>query len=91
MMPTTLCVANQCAMDLAKIGNVNRQTKNIGIRYRFTKQALTDRVVQLQYCPTDGMVADILTNPLRRVKHEKFRVMCSLKTDKRFKNVTEGE
>ena len=66
--PTVVHVDNQAAIALAHTNAVNRRNKHIDVRYHFTRQAVHDGIVQLQYCPTELMVADMLTKPLGRVK-----------------------
>jgi hypothetical protein len=52
---------NQSCIALAK-GNVNPpKSKHIAIRYHFNREAVHSGEVTLEYCPTKGMVADILT------------------------------
>lgn len=76
--PTTVYVDNQGCIDLARNGVVNKRTKHIDIRFHFTREALRDKAVQLQYCSTEDMVADMLTKALGRVKLARFRGDCGL-------------
>ena len=50
------------------------KTKHIDISYHYTREAIVDRQIVLQYCNTDDMIADILTKPLVRSRFEK---LCS--------------
>jgi len=62
----TIYQDNQAAMKLAMNGRSNSsRTRHIKIRYFFVKQFLDTGELQLVYCPTDKMVADILTKPLQ--------------------------
>jgi len=70
--PTVMHVDNQAAMAMARNSSVNRRNKHIDVRYHFTRQAVQDGTLQLQYCPTDEMTADMLTKALGRVKLERF-------------------
>ena len=63
----------------------HNRTKHIDICYHFVRDTLAAGEVTLRYLPTADMVADILTKPLPRVKHEKhFGAMglsaCAKKT-----------
>ena len=40
------------------------RTKHIERRYHFTREAWADGIIELRYCPTADMIADILTKPL---------------------------
>ena len=41
------------------------RTKHIKARYYFVKDKIDDREIDIQYCPTEKMWADILTKPLQ--------------------------
>ena len=69
--PTRICVDNQGAMKLADNPQFHNCTKHIEIRYHFVRDTLTAGEIILQYLPTADMVADVLTKPLPRDKHEK--------------------
>ena len=70
--PTKMLVDNQASISLSHNSSVNRRTKHIDVRYHFTRQAIQDGVVRLEYCRTEDMVADMLTKALGRVKLQKF-------------------
>lgn len=65
-------------MNLATNASVNRRTKHIDVRYHYTRQAVADGKVYLKYCPTEKVVADIMTKALRRIKLELFVSGCGL-------------
>ena len=72
--PVCLLEDNQGAIALAKNPVGHARTKHIDMRHHFIREAVTGKCVTLQYCPTEKMVADILTKPLPRDKFEKFRL-----------------
>ena len=68
---TTIFVDNQGAMKLAENPQFPNRTKHIDIRYHFIPDTFAaGEIVQL-YLPTTVMVANIMTKPLPREKHEK--------------------
>jgi len=70
--PVTLFEDNQGTIALAK-NPINRQrSKHIDIRYHFIRNEISSGKVVLQYCPTQDMVADIMTKPATKIKLEKF-------------------
>ena len=75
---TVMHVDNQAAIALANNTAVNRRNKHIDVRYHYTRQAVHDNVIELQYCPTNLMIADMLTKPLGRVKLEGFVKDCGI-------------
>ena len=68
---TTIFGDNQGAMKLAENPQFHNCTKHINIRYHFIRDTLAAGEIVLQYLPTADMVADIMTKPLPREKHEK--------------------
>jgi hypothetical protein len=68
LSPTTLYCDNQAALKLATDDNYHARTKHIDIRYHFIRQVVASRDIDVTYCPTDDMTADILTKALPRWK-----------------------
>ena len=66
--PTTLYCDNQAALRLATDDNYHARTKHIDIRFHFIRQTITDGHVNINYCPTQDMTADILTKALPKYK-----------------------
>ena len=65
---------NQACIKIAKNDMVQPRTKNINIRYHFSRQAIKSGEVKLIYCPTELMLADALTKALCEVKFAKFAI-----------------
>ena len=72
--PVSVQEDNQAAIAIAKNPVFYSKTKHIDISYHYTREAIVDRQIVLQYCNTDDMIADILTKPLVRSRFEK---LCS--------------
>ncbi len=68
--PILLNVDNQSCVALAKNPAFHGRTKHIDIQFHYVRDKVEDNSVTLQYCPTQEMVADILTKPLPRDKHQ---------------------
>ena len=77
--PTKLYEDNQCAIGLSKNLKPNSRTKHIEIKFHYARKAVEDNIVDVQYCPTEQMIADIFTESLARVEFEKFRDMLGVK------------
>ena len=45
----------------------------IDVKYHFIRDALSEGRINVEYCPTEDMVADILTKPVSKVKIVKFK------------------
>jgi len=66
--PTVLYCDNQAALRLIEDDNYRARTKHIDKRYHFVREAAQTGALQLTYCPTDDMTADILTKALPKWK-----------------------
>ena len=67
---------NEAAIHLVKNGNSNSdRTKHIELRHFFVKQYLDDGTFTLLHCPTEEMIADILTKPLQGPQFFKLRAL----------------
>ena len=47
--------------------------KNIDVCYHFIREQVTSKTISIEYCPTDIMLADVLTKGLANPSFEKFR------------------
>ena len=54
---------------MAKNPQFHGHTKHIEIKYHFIRELVSNGVVQLKYCPTEEMTADMLTKGL---SHDQF-------------------
>lgn len=73
---TTMSGDNQGA--LVWSGDGIRHAKHVSIRMNFVKGCVDQSLIKLVYCPTQDMVADILTKPLKRVAFEKCRTAMKI-------------
>jgi hypothetical protein len=71
--PITLYSDNQSSIALAHTqGQFHARTKHIDIRYHFIRYTIDNGQIQLMYCPTEDMTADILTKALPSGKAKHF-------------------
>ena len=58
---------NQSAILLEEKGmaSVGKRSRHINVRYFFIRDLVDRGLVEIKYCPTEGMVADFLTKPLQ--------------------------
>ena len=57
----------------------HNRTKHTDSKFHYVREALEDRTIDLIYCPTEQMTADILTKPLARQQFETFQLKMGLK------------
>jgi hypothetical protein len=55
---------NQGCIALAKNPEDHARSKHIDVQYHYTRQLVEYGKIKLGYCPTDDMIADVLTKPL---------------------------
>ena len=63
----TLYQDNQSAMKIILNGKMSsgKKTKHMDNRYFWIKDQLKSEKIDVQYCPTDKMIADFFTKPLQ--------------------------
>ena len=71
--PTLINEDNQGAIDLSKNAKHHERTKHIDIAFHFIRERVSSSEIVVEHCPTNDMVADVLTKAVPRVKFEKFR------------------
>jgi hypothetical protein len=55
---------NQSTIALATNSKVSRRSKHIEVKYHYVRKAVERKVITITYCPTERMLADIMTKPL---------------------------
>jgi len=68
----TITEDNQGAIAIAHNPVDHARTKHIDIRYHFVREAVQKRLVELKYCSSREMTADVLTKPLSKEQFEKL-------------------
>ena len=73
--PTVSCEDNQSTICIAQNPQHHNKTKHIDIKYHYVREKVLDTTIELRYCPTSDMLADILTEGLM---YNKFSRLCAL-------------
>lgn len=63
---------NQSAQKLCRNSVFHARTKHIDIRHHFIRENVTNGIIDVEYLCTNDMIADLLTKPLSKEKHDKF-------------------
>lgn len=75
---TTIYEDNQSCIVLVRDHKFSYKTKHIDTRYKMIRDLVKKGIIDCEYCPTEEMVADLLTKPLSSIKHDYFRSKCNL-------------
>ena len=66
---------NQGSMTLAKNPTNHDWSKYIDVQYHFIRENIENKIVELEYCPTQYIIANILTKTLTR---DRFEILIKL-------------
>ena len=80
--PITLMEDNQGTIAIAKNPVTHSRTKHIDIRFHFVREAVQSGIIELKYCASENMIADLLTKPLSRGRFELLRYALGLQIAK---------
>ena len=75
--PTTVFENNQGCIALAENPVNHQRTKHIDVRYHFTRDAVLDGTISIEYLPTQEQLADLLTKGVPAPRIEYLRSMIS--------------
>ena len=70
---TIIYQGNKSAIEKNGRMSSNKKTKHIGARYNFIRDYQEHGLVTVDNCPTDDIIEDIFTKPLKGGKFQKFR------------------
>lgn len=70
--PTIIEEGNRSCIDFVSLERQSRRSKHIDTKYYHAKNLYARGVIQLRYCSTNNMVADVFTKPLGPTKMQQF-------------------
>ena len=70
---------NTSAIALAENPEFHARTKHIELQWHYVRDQQTRCLIDLQYIPTKEMVADGMTKPLEKIKHQEFLRLMNLR------------
>ena len=76
---------NQGAIDLTTNSKNHARTKHIDIKYHFIKEKVRDNEINVKFCPSEQMLADIFTKPLGTNLFNKFAKLLNLQDSSEFR------
>ncbi len=79
--PINIVIDNQSAVRFvtAPSYSYHARMKHLDVRLHHVHDQVLNNVIQLTYCPTEHMQADLLTKPLPRPAFEKLRTLLGLR------------
>ena len=79
MEKLTIFEDDQSAIQMTNNPQFHGRTKHIEIKYHFTRELVSTNVVQLQYCPMEEMIADMLTKGLSYDQFTKLQHLAGVR------------
>ncbi|KAK4325723.1 hypothetical protein Pmani_003666 [Petrolisthes manimaculis] len=76
--PLLLYEDNKSTIAMSKNPQFHGKTKHIDIKFHYVREKCIENVIQLVYCPTNDMVADIFTKGLNKDKFKRLREMLGM-------------
>jgi len=71
--PSTVFDDNQGAIELSKNPKFQNRTKHIDVSYYYVREQVNLNIISVKHCPTEDMIADVMTKGLSKTVFEKFR------------------
>ena len=75
---TLIMCDNQGAIALARNPVYHARTKHIEVQHHFVREKVARGTIILEYCPTEDMLADVLTKALAKDKHEQLTMKMGI-------------
>ena len=79
--PMVLYCDNQSTIAVTKNDQYHAHKKHIEIRYHLIQESISREVIEIRYCPTENMVADIFTEALPVKTFEHLRMLLGVHLD----------
>ena len=76
--PIVINEDNQGAIAMARNPIAHSRTKHINIRFHFIRNTQEEGIINIIFCPTSNMVADLLTKPIPCIQFEKLRSLMGM-------------
>ena len=77
--PMTIYEDHQSTICMSQNPRFHGRAKHIDIKYHFIREQISTNAIELKYCKSEEMIADILTKGLGRIQFEKLRKLIGMK------------
>ncbi|KAH9113686.1 hypothetical protein LEN26_013109 [Aphanomyces euteiches] len=72
-LPIIVYEDNQSTIKMAENLTLHQRTKHIDVRHHFIRDLVKEKVIEIKYCDTNSMLADMLTKALPKPKFEEHQ------------------
>lgn len=76
--PVIIYEDNMSTISIANNNVISNRTKHVQIRFHYIKELINNNCINVEFCPSEEMIADVLTKALDRIKFVKFREKLGL-------------
>ena len=76
--PTVVYEDNQSAISMAQNAQFHRRTKRIDICHHYVREKVHDGTIEVKYCRSDRMLADIVSKGLSGAVFKTLREMAGI-------------
>ena len=76
--PTVLFGSNQSCIKMLQNEKPRHRTKRMPRKFYFVRDVYKSKELDIKYCPSKRIIADLLTNPLEAVKTRQFTLDIGL-------------
>jgi len=73
---------NQGCIAISKNRRTDKRTKHIDLRFHFCRDQIEQGAIEVEYCPTESMIADGLTKPINAPKFKWCRTAMGITASK---------
>lgn len=70
--PTILYGDNMTALAIAQDPQYHVKSKHFDMKNHYIRNKVCERIIQEVYCPTERMIADVLTKSLAKPSHQRL-------------------
>jgi len=77
---TVIYEDNQSTICMTKNPQFHGRAKHIDIKFHFVREQVSKGIIELKYCKTEDMIADIFTKGLNQLQFSKLREMAGVKS-----------
>ena len=71
-LPSSVFVDNQDCIAMTKNAVNSQKVKHFAIKLHFVQDKIDEKLLEVKFCPTENMTAEILTKAVGRVKFPRF-------------------